>query len=242
MNPDHPHHPSEPEGAPRGFYEELSGRALHPHTVRGIAYRNLTVARQVPGRGARVLEVGPGEGWLSRILAGRGHRVVAVDVARGWLLRMPPEAVRGRVAGALPHLPFADGAFDAVVAAEVIEHIPDLESAVAEAARVLAPGGRLVVTVPYRETLNTVVCPQCRARFEVNGHVHTFDEDTLHGLLAGAGLRPAHRFVGPTRFSREILRRLPVEPLLGFLAALDRLSYRSQRVSDTWLLMTATRP
>lgn len=238
----HPHDRPDGAGAPRDFYEDLSARTLHPHTVRGIAYRNLTVARQVPGRGARVLEVGPGEGWLSRILAERGHRVTAVDVARGWLRRLPPETVRGRVAGEMPRLPFATGSFDAVVAAEVIEHIPDIDGAVAEAARVLAPGGRLVVTVPYRETLTYAVCPECRARFEVNGHVHTFDEDRLHGILSGAGLRPVHRFVGPTRFSREILRRLPVEPLLGFLAALDRLSYRSQRVSDTWLLMTAIRP
>jgi len=128
-----------------------------------------------------------------------------------------------------------------VVAAEVIEHIAELDTALAEAARVLAPGGRLVVTVPYRETLQYLACPECGARFERNGHVHTFDEDGLASHLTAAGLVPESRFVGPTRFSREILRRTPLAPLLSLLHALDRISYRTQRVSDTWMLMAARR-
>jgi SAM-dependent methyltransferase len=228
-------------GAPRSFYEDLAGRTLHPHTARGIAYRNLTVARHVPGRALRVLEVGPGEGGLTRLLAARGHRVTALDVARPWLSRLPASLTSGRVTARMTQLPFADRSFDAVVAAEVIEHIPELADALAEAARVLAPEGRMVVTVPYRETLNFVRCPDCGGRFEVNGHVHTFDEGSLAQALSAAGLRPDTRFIGPTRFSREILRRAPIAPLLPALALLDRLTYRGQRVSDTWMLMTARR-
>jgi hypothetical protein len=75
----------------------------------------------------------------------------------------------------------------------------------------------------------------------VNGHVHTFDPGSLAAALARAGLHPGEPFIGPTRFSREILRRAPIAPLLPLLAALDRVSYRWQRVSDTWMLMTARR-
>jgi SAM-dependent methyltransferase len=233
--------PSSPGAAPRRFYEDMAERRLDRHTLRGIAYRNATVAGRVTGRGLRVLEVGPGEGGLTRLLADRGHRVTAVDLARGWLPALPTERMSGAALAEMTRLPFAAASFDAVVAAEVIEHIADLGSALAEAARVLTPGGRLVVTVPYRETLQMVTCPDCGGRFERNGHVRTFDEAGLETALRGAGLEPEAPFVGPTRFSREILRRAPWAPLLPFLHLLDRLSYRSQRVSDTWMLMTARR-
>ena len=238
---DHIHGSATP-GAPRAFYEGLAGRALDRSTVRGITYRNLVVARHVPEAARRVLEVGPGEGWLTRILAGRGQRVIAVDLSRSWLAGIPGETTAGRAVAAMTGLPFAAASFDAVVAAEVIEHVPDMARALAETARVLVPGGRLVVTVPYRETLKFALCPDCGVRYEVNGHVRSFDETALDAALRGAGFLPERRFIGPTRFSREILRRAPIAPLLTLLNALDRASYRVQRVSDTWMLVAARRP
>src|SRR5512143_4019126 len=98
-------------GASRRFYEDLAGRTLHPYIERGILYRNLVVAGRL-SRGAReVLEVGPGEGGLTRILLERGHHVTALDLAQGWLKRLPDSATR--VAGEITALPFADRAFDA---------------------------------------------------------------------------------------------------------------------------------
>jgi|GEM_PF-1142436 len=226
-------------GASRRFYEELSGRTLHPFTARGIQYRNRVVASHVD-RGLRmVLEVGPGEGGLTRLLVDRGHRVSALDLAVGWLKRLPEGVTR--VAGELTALPFADRSFDAVVAAEVIEHIPELDRALSEAARVLRPGGRLVVTVPYRETLSFVTCPECGARFEVNGHVHRFEGPELAESLRLHGLAVRSRFVGSSRFAREILRRFPMGAFLPLIVGVDRLTYSSQRVSDTWMLMSAER-
>ena len=58
--------------------------------------------------------------------------------------RRPRPAVNGDALA----LPFADGAFDRVIAAEVLEHVPDDRAAMAELARVLRPGGTLAVTVP----------------------------------------------------------------------------------------------
>ena len=226
-------------GASRRFYEDLAGRTLHPHTQRGILYRNLVVANHLDRALRTVLEVGPGEGGLTRILVERRHRVVALDLALGWLTRLPASV--SKVAGEVTALPFADRSFDAMVAAEVIEHIPDLDRALGEAARVLRPGGRLVVTVPYRETLQYVNCPECGARFEVNGHVHRFEGDELASALRARGLVPRSRFVGSSRLAREMLRRIPVSPSLPLITTFDRLTFRSQRVTDTWMLISAER-
>jgi 2-polyprenyl-6-hydroxyphenyl methylase / 3-demethylubiquinone-9 3-methyltransferase len=95
--------------------------------------------------GRLVLDAGCGGGLVARELAAAGAIVVGVDRSLG-SLGVARRAVgdRGRFGpaqGRLERLPFATGSFDAVVAADVLEHLPDLPAAVAELARVLAPGG-----------------------------------------------------------------------------------------------------
>jgi SAM-dependent methyltransferase len=95
-------------------------------------------------RGARVLELGCGTGRLSAALAERDHaRVLAVDISPAMVERARAINVDARVARA-EALPFKAAWFDAVVARMVV-HLVDRPRVFAQAARVLAPGGRIVV-------------------------------------------------------------------------------------------------
>lgn len=93
-------------------------------------------------------------------LVRRGHTVVASDISDAELLATRARASRsGRLlvsAAALPHLPFADAAFDTVVCAHTLEHVPRVHEASAELRRVARK--RLIVVVPrqryYRYTLD----------------------------------------------------------------------------------------
>jgi SAM-dependent methyltransferase len=86
------------------------------------------------------------------------------------------------------HLPFPDGAFDLVIAAEILEHIPDDRAAIAEAVRVLRPGGRLAVTVP-RWWPERVCWALSDAYHEVEGgHVRIYRRPQLASRLQSAGL------------------------------------------------------
>ncbi len=93
----------------------------------------------------RVLDVGAGEGQVARELAAAGAAVVGVDPIRSQV-----ELAVTRAGGPLylrssaERLPFATASFDGAVACLVFEHIDDLDAALAEVARVLAPGGRFL--------------------------------------------------------------------------------------------------
>ena len=116
------------------------------------AYRWLVDALPVPG--AVVVEAGCGEGYGGQLLADAGAAVVAgldLDLAtvRHAAVAYPGVPV---AAANLVALPLADGAVDLVVCSQVVEHLWDQDAFVAECARVLRPGGRLVVTTPNRLT------------------------------------------------------------------------------------------
>ena len=98
-------------------------------------------ARELAGA-QRVLDVGCGDGQVSRLAAKLGAQVVGIDPT--WNCVSVANQRGGGVfarAGAA-QLPFADAPFDAVVACLVFEHIRDVDAAIAEVGRVLQPGGR----------------------------------------------------------------------------------------------------
>jgi SAM-dependent methyltransferase len=107
----------------------------------------------------RVLDIGCGEGQVARLaLAGGADVAIGVDPTSTQIV---VAAERGggahyarSGAGALP---FADGSFDAAVACLVFEHIRDVDDAIAEVARVLAPGGRFLFLLnhPLLQTPNS---------------------------------------------------------------------------------------
>jgi len=107
----------------------------------------------LPTPGRRTLEIGCGEGRVTRDLVARGHAVVAVDTA-ATLVRHAHEAdtvaCYGVADGAA--LPFPDGAFDIVVAYNALQVVGDMARTVSEAARVLTTGGVLCACIAHPVT------------------------------------------------------------------------------------------
>ncbi len=104
----------------------------------------------VPLEGAEFLDAGSGGGHFSALAAKRGARVVSMDMGLNLLAGVARRCESRRSVGSTLQLPFGDGTFDVVLSTEVLEHTPDPLRGLRELARVVKPGGRLVLTTPGR--------------------------------------------------------------------------------------------
>jgi len=166
-----------------------------------LAWKRRAVADAVLRRGDRVLDAGVGTGDLSRRALAAGASVIGVDVSLEMLtlarLKLDRAAFRC-VGGDISQLPFIADSFDAVLTAFTLRHPTDLNEALRELRRVLAPGGRLVILEFARPT-RPLVAAAYRA-------YSTFIP-VLGGWLAGDADAYAYLV--------ESIRRFPAQALLA---------------------------
>jgi SAM-dependent methyltransferase len=152
------------------------------------------------GPGHRLLDLGCGAGRHAYEACRRGADVVACDTDTGELRTVAGTAAAMHEAGQTPAtarahpvagdgtaMPFGDGVFDRVIAAEVLEHIRDDQRALQEIARVLRPGGMLAVTVPA--WLPERICWRLSDDYHTvpGGHVRIYTHAELEAKLRRAG-------------------------------------------------------
>jgi SAM-dependent methyltransferase len=156
----------------------------------------------------RLLDVGSADGPSVGWLRGRGRRVA---------LDLDPRGLEpGDVCGSVTELPFAADTFDVVSAFDVIEHCADESGALREIARVLVPGGRLLMSVPAYEwawTNHDVLNHHQRryTRRRARAALEAADFDVLRATYAFAGTFP---FFAADRLLTRLRERRLDEPTL----------------------------
>jgi SAM-dependent methyltransferase len=147
-----------------------------------VARRELALSLVGPlPEGAVILDVGCGAGATARDLEARG-RVVSCDTSSLALDFCRRRRLQRLALGDLQRLPFGSETADCVVALDVLEHVADDAAAIAEVARVLKPGGRLVLSTP--------AYPWLWSGHDIAlHHLRRYRRDEVGRLLAEAGLR-----------------------------------------------------
>jgi SAM-dependent methyltransferase len=156
--------------------------------------------RLIPKNRRSILDIGARDGHFSRLFTQYFDEVTALDLER------PAFEIPGvvTVAGDATRLDYPDNAFDCVFCAEVLEHIPAVDQACREVARVARY--EIVVGVPYRQDirLGRVTCRSCGKNNPPWGHVNSFDEKRLIGLFPGMRVL-SKSFVGSNREATNTL-------------------------------------
>lgn len=123
-------------------------------------HRNPWIADTIGDAPCEVLDLGCGAGFLSNYLAAEGHRVTGIDTTMENLIVAKLHDESRRVAyqrGDACDLPFADGSFDVVCAMDLLEHVEEPHRLIAEASRVLRPGGTFFFHTFNRNRLANVI-------------------------------------------------------------------------------------
>ena len=216
--------------------------AFAGHQVHVCRYREAGALLRWLGpdlHGLRVLDVAGGDGYWAGQARKRGADAVNIDIAgqkllRGSQLAHSPAQVKGDAL----RLPFPDGSFDRVLSICAIEHFDDGPQALSEIARVLAPGGELVMsadTLSRKEQFPDLFAAHAK-RYHVQ---RTYTHGELTALLAERGLDVAeYAYQFRSGWSERLYLTLSAKggkvgfnaaaPLAALVAASDRISQQDQ--------------
>jgi SAM-dependent methyltransferase len=174
----------------RGYYEwEAGQKRFLPGEEPSEGMRVEFVHRLLDGLVyEKPLDAGCGNGYLASRLA--------EPVKHGWGTDLSLARLR-EAAKLFPNVsftrasifeqPFRDHSFDLVTAVEVVEHLETPPRAIMELKRLTSR--YILVTVPYRGALQLLHCPHCNKSYYHDGHVQSFDEERMAGLIRSAGLK-----------------------------------------------------
>ncbi len=196
-------------------YSRTGIPAITKHELRRL---HESVIRETEGEMEIILDVGCGNGWVSKKLIPLGKKVISMDIST----ENPLKAIRdlkhenhaGLIADAY-NIPLKESSVDCVIASEILEHVPDPRTLISGFVRLLKPGGKLIITVPYNENIEYNLCVHCNRPTPRYAHLNSFNEHNISQFIPDKGIswkvtKSLDRYLIRIR-SHLILRFLPYD-------------------------------
>ena len=207
----------------------ISGWSVSGLERRVDLFRSVLTSLQLPGR-ALTIDLGCGAGTYVRLLAGEGHRAIGLDYSRPTLARAvaaDPRRQGTYLAGDSYAMPFREATADLIVSIGVLQALGDPERALGEMARVLRPGGALVVEVLNSRALAARAHHLAAVCRRLPERVRVYDPRQVTRWLSDRGLEVARR-VGLCLPPRQV----PALARLLDLPAVSRAVQRSPALAE----------
>jgi len=180
------------------------------------------------------LDLGCGTGWNISVLKllGCKRKAIGIDLSEG-MLRFAKSKNMNVVRGDAQRLPFSDSSFDGILAKGVLHHLPDVEEAVAELARVLKPGGMAVMVDPNPSLLRKFQALLKNREKHFSHLHHVIPPDEYQEIVSKHLQVSKFRYFGLLAYPMAFPDILPlkgvirlVEKVINALIQLDKLAAR----------------
>ncbi len=164
------------------YFEERTGATEHDER-RVHEY----IISKIQNPISNILDVGSGSAWVAKYFISKNINVTSLDISKENVLKAKnyfSNSKHSQLVSDSFHLSVKNNSYDVVIASEIIEHVIDPKEFVKELFRVVKPGGKLIITTPYKEKLRYYLCIHCNKKTPVHAHIHSFDENILKNLYA----------------------------------------------------------
>ena len=158
----------------------------NPATVHEQDRLHQAILNELGKASAKILDVGCGSAWVAKHFMGSATTVVSFDISdknTKQALALFPGKNHFAVTGDVYRLPFRENSFDAIISAEVIEHVPNIQAYLSNLIRVIKPGGRIILSTPYDEKIIYSLCIHCNRPTPQHAHLHVFTEGSMQNIL-----------------------------------------------------------
>ena len=188
--------------------------AAHGATAHSERRLREYILSLVPQNAGSILDTGCGSAWVAKAFQNSGRFVCSLDISlvnTSKAIERYPSPNHVAVVADSYRLPFKEGSFDCIVAAEIIEHLHDPQAFADELMRVVKPGGTVLISTPYQERLVYEICIHCHLATPHNAHLHSWTKDQLSHLFAINS--ESMRFL---TFNNKLLLFVRLYPILQF--------------------------
>jgi SAM-dependent methyltransferase len=172
--------------------DDYSESLIPPVTKNEFLRLRQSVLSEVTSDMSLILDVGCGNGWVSKSLIPKGKRVISMDISSINPLRalkdLPHKNHAGLIADVF-YLPIKDNSVDCIIASEIMEHVSDPALFIVSLLRILKAKGKLIITSPYNEKIEYSLCVHCNKPTPRSAHLHSFNEENVKQFIPENGIR-----------------------------------------------------